>query len=185
MLPELIPYSIFYCLQFFIPLLVVLNAARVELRYLNRKVLIAATNITILIAGLLTFFIPVIQLFADYFGGVEYDQYAVINRYIGPMGMFAWLRLLTQVVIPQMMWNKSFRSSIVSACVWLITYWVFPLADTLLLKYIVGSSLVTFTPIKHFVDYAGHAIIFLMVIVPVYLLVSLNISRNRIKRSQR
>ncbi len=174
MLPELIPYSIFFCLQFFIPLLFVVNAARVELSYLNRKALIVATNMTILIAGLLTFFIPAVQLVADYFGGVEYEQYAVINRYIGPMGMFAWLGLLTQVVIPQMMWNRSFRRSVVSACIWLIAYWIFKLANTLLLKYVVGSSWATFTPDKHMMDYAGEAIIFLMVIVPVYFLVLIN-----------
>jgi hypothetical protein len=185
MLPELIPYSIFYCLQFFIPLLFVVNAVRVELPYLNRKALIVATNITILIAGLLTLFIPIIQLLVDYFGNVEYDQYAVINRYIGPMGMFAWLGLLTHIVLPQMMWNKSFRRSVVSACVWLIAYWVFKLSNTLLLKYVVGSSWATFIPEKHLVDYAGEAIIFLMVIVPVYLLVSLNAKRDYIKRSKR
>jgi len=174
MLPELIPYSIFYCLQFFIPLLFVVNAARVELPYLNRKALIVATNITILIAGLLTIFIPVIQLAIAYFSGAEYEQYAFINRYIGPMGMFAWLGLLTQVVVPQMMWNKSFRRSIASASIWLVAYWVFKLANTLLLKYVVGSSWATFTPDKHMVDYAGEAIIFLMIIVPVYFLVLIN-----------
>jgi len=182
MLLELIPDSIFFCLQFFIPLLLVMNAARVEVPFLNIKALIVATNITVLIAGLLAFFIPVIQLLVDYFGGIEYEQYSVINRYIGPLGMFAWLGLLTQVVLPQMMWNKSFRRSIVSACVWLMAYWAFKLVNVFLLKYVVASSWATFTPDKHLVDYAGEAIIFLMVIVPVYLLISLNVKRNHFKK---
>jgi len=185
MLPQLIPYSIFYCLQFFIPLLFVVNTARVELPFLNLKALVVATNITILIAGLLTIFIPVSQLVIAYFSGAEYEQYIIVNHYIGPMGMFAWLSLLTQTVIPQMMWNKSFRRSVVSACIWLIAYWTFQLANTLLLKYVVGSSWATFTPDKHLIDYAGDAIIFLMVIVPVYLLADLNAKRGYIKRSER
>ncbi|WP_448702550.1 hypothetical protein ACFGVR_09380 [Mucilaginibacter sp. AW1-3] len=179
MQPELIPQAIFFCLQFFIPLLFVVSMLRAELPYLNLKALVVATNITILIAGLLTFLIPVVGLIIAYISGVEYEQYGYINHYIGPMGMFAWLGLLTQVIIPQMMWNKAIRRSIVSGCIWLVTYWIFKLANTLLLKYIVGSSWVTFTPDKHLVDYAGEALIFLMVIVPVYFLADIKYKRAR------
>jgi hypothetical protein len=173
MQPVLIAQAIFYCLQFFIPVLVVINIAHVELPYLNLKALIISTNVTILIAGLLTFFIPVIQLVVDCFSGAEYAQYGFINR----MGILAWLGLLTQIVIPQIMWSKFIRRSLISTCIWLGAYWLLNWADTVLIKYIT-SSWATFTPERHLVDYAGQAIIFLMVIVPVYLLVSLNKGLN-------
>lgn len=174
MQPLLIPQAIFYCLQFFIPVLAVISIAHVELPYLSLKALIIATNVTILIAGLLTFFIPVVQLVFDYFSGAEYAQYGFISH----RGIFVWLGLLTQIAIPQIMWNKSIRRSLISTCIWLGAYLLLTLADTVLIKYIT-SSWATFTPERHLVDYAGQAIIFLMVIVPVYLLVSLNKSLNK------
>jgi hypothetical protein len=177
MLPELIPDSIFFCLQFFIPLLFVIRALKVELTNINYRALVVATNITILISSLLTLAILLYEGFATYYSGVDYQQFAFVNAFTGPFSMFAWLTLLTRVFIPQMMWNRDFRRSISSATVWLIANWVFKIANLLLLKYVVetatqGMFYSSVNRDQGLDDYLGQALIFLMVLVPVYIFIN-------------
>ncbi len=178
MAPQLIPDAVFYSLQYFIPLMFLLRVVGVESPYLNLRVLIVATNICILIAGLLTFFIPVVQFAVIYFGGVEEDRYAFVNQYIGPFGMFAWLDLLSSVVVPQLMWGKNFRRSAASTYVWLLVFLVFKAAKSFLLKYGVSTSWAVFVPEKNMADHALQAVIFIAILIPVYLLVRMDVKRK-------
>lgn len=174
MQPELIPDSIFYCLQYFIPLLLIVKVSKGELPYLNTRVLIITTNITILIAALLTLCILIFQTMVGLESGVEASQNSLLMRFIGPFSMFAWLTLLSEVVLPQMMWNSHIRRSISSAVVWLVATLVFKAVNVLLLQYVVDdptASWAVFYPNKHLLDYVIPIPIFLLVMAPVYIVV--------------
>src|SRR5690606_4568729 len=51
-------------------------------------------------------------LFIAWYSGVEYEQYAFLNRATGPYWWSYWLMMTCNVISPQIMWIKKIRTSI-------------------------------------------------------------------------
>jgi hypothetical protein len=94
--------------------------------------------------------------------------------------MFAWLTLLSQVVIPQMMWARNLRWSITSAVVWVAATILLKVTNILLLKYVVGkhdympSAPQSFNVDQHIIGYGVSVLLFLTLLIPIYIIVDKN-----------
>ena len=52
------------------------------------------------------------ELFIAWYSGVEYEQYAFLNRATGPYAWAYWMMMSCNVFSPQFMWFKKLRTSI-------------------------------------------------------------------------
>lgn len=69
-------------------------------------------NIIILVTGSLVGFAYITEFFIAWYSGVEYEQYAFLNRAIGPYWWAYWTMMACNLIFPQLFWKKSFRRSI-------------------------------------------------------------------------
>jgi molybdopterin-containing oxidoreductase family membrane subunit len=70
-------------------------------------------NIVIMVTGSIVGVAYLTELFVSWYSGVEYEQYAFINRATGPY-WWAYASMMTcNVVSPQLMWIRSLRRSLV------------------------------------------------------------------------
>ncbi len=69
-------------------------------------------NIIILVTGNMVGFAYVMEFFIAWYGGVEYEKFAFINRAFGPYAWAYWIMVTCNVVAPQFFWVKKFRRSI-------------------------------------------------------------------------
>jgi molybdopterin-containing oxidoreductase family membrane subunit len=65
-----------------------------------------------------------IEAFMNWYAGNRYDEYLLWNRLHGPYHIWYWLLLLCNILIPQLLWIKKFRSS---------TFWLFLLSMDVLI----------------------------------------------------
>ena len=70
-------------------------------------------NIIIMITGSIVGCAYITELFIAWYSGVEYEQYAFLNRATGPYWWAYLLMMTCNVVSPQIMWIKKIRTSIV------------------------------------------------------------------------
>jgi len=70
-------------------------------------------NIIIMITGSIVGCAYITELFIAWYSGVEYEQYAFLNRATGPYWWAYLLMMTCNVVSPQIMWWKKIRTSIV------------------------------------------------------------------------
>ena len=69
-------------------------------------------NIVIMITGSIVGVAYITELFIAWYSGVEYDQYAFLNRATGPYWWAYWAMMTCNVFSPQFMWFKKLRTSI-------------------------------------------------------------------------
>lgn len=69
-------------------------------------------NIVIMITGSIVGCAYITELFIAWYSGVEYEQYAFLNRATGPYWWAYLLMMSCNVVSPQIMWFKKIRTSI-------------------------------------------------------------------------
>lgn len=69
-------------------------------------------NIVIMITGSIVGCAYITELFIAWYSGVEYEQYAFLNRATGPYWWAYTLMMTCNVVSPQVMWFKKVRTSI-------------------------------------------------------------------------
>ncbi len=69
-------------------------------------------NIIIMITGSIVGCAYITELFIAWYSGVEYEQYAFLNRATGPYWWSYLLMMTCNVVSPQVMWFKKVRTSI-------------------------------------------------------------------------
>ena len=69
-------------------------------------------NIVIMITGSIVGCAYITELFIAWYSGVEYEQYAFLNRATGPYWWAYTLMMTCNVVSPQVMWFKKIRTSI-------------------------------------------------------------------------
>ncbi len=69
-------------------------------------------NIIIMITGSIVGCAYITELFIAWYSGVEYEQYAFLNRATGPYWWAYTLMMTCNVVSPQVMWFKKIRTSI-------------------------------------------------------------------------
>ena len=69
-------------------------------------------NIVIMITGSIVGVAYITELFIAWYSGVEYEQYAFLNRATGPYAWAYWAMMSCNVFSPQFMWFKKLRTSI-------------------------------------------------------------------------
>ncbi|MDI6400688.1 polysulfide reductase NrfD [Balneolaceae bacterium ANBcel3] len=69
-------------------------------------------NIIILVTGNMVGFAYAMEFFIAWYGGVEYEKFAFINRAFGPYAWAYWIMITCNVVAPQFFWVKKFRRHI-------------------------------------------------------------------------
>jgi len=69
-------------------------------------------NIVIMITGSIVGCAYITELFIAWYSGVEYEQYAFLNRATGPYWWAYWAMMTCNVFSPQFMWSKKLRTSI-------------------------------------------------------------------------
>lgn len=72
-------------------------------------------NIIILVTGNIVGFAYIMEFFIAWYGGVEYEKAAFINRAMGPYAWAYWIMFLCNVISPQFFWSKRMRTSIVAS----------------------------------------------------------------------
>jgi predicted flap endonuclease-1-like 5' DNA nuclease len=69
-------------------------------------------NIVIMMTGSIVGVAYITELFIAWYSGVEYEQYAFLNRATGPYWWAYWAMMTCNVFSPQFMWFKRLRTSI-------------------------------------------------------------------------
>lgn len=69
-------------------------------------------NIIILVTGSIVGFAYITEFFMAWYSGVEYEQYAFINRAFGPYAWAYWIMMTCNLITPQLFWSKTLRRSI-------------------------------------------------------------------------
>ena len=70
-------------------------------------------NNVIMITGSIVGCAYITELFIAWYSGVEYEQYAFLNRATGPYWWAYFLMMSCNVVSPQVMWIKKIRTNII------------------------------------------------------------------------
>jgi Ni/Fe-hydrogenase subunit HybB-like protein len=70
-------------------------------------------NIIIIVTGSIVGVAYLTELFMAWYSGVEFEQYAFLNRATGPMAYSYWIMMTCNVVSPQLFWFKKIRTSLV------------------------------------------------------------------------
>ncbi|MCP4413712.1 MAG: polysulfide reductase NrfD, partial [Gammaproteobacteria bacterium] len=52
------------------------------------------------------------ELFISWYSGVEYEQFALINRATGPYAWAYWIMMTANVISPQLLWFKKLRTNV-------------------------------------------------------------------------
>ena len=69
-------------------------------------------NIIIIVTGSIVGVAYITELFISWYGGVEYESYAFINRATGPYWWSYWAMMTCNVISPQLFWVKSWRRNL-------------------------------------------------------------------------
>lgn len=69
-------------------------------------------NIVIIVTGSIVGVAYLTELFMSWYSGVEFEQYAFLNRATGPYAWAYWIMMTCNVVSPQLFWFKKIRTSI-------------------------------------------------------------------------
>jgi molybdopterin-containing oxidoreductase family membrane subunit len=73
---------------------------------------IESMNKIILLTGSIVGVAYITEFFIAWYSGVEYEQYAFINRATGPYWWAYWSMMSCNVISPQLFWSKTLRTSI-------------------------------------------------------------------------
>ncbi|MGE3853713.1 MAG: NrfD/PsrC family molybdoenzyme membrane anchor subunit [Planctomycetota bacterium] len=63
-----------------------------------------------LMFGLFVSLVYVTEAFMCWYSGSEYEQFFIVNRFLGPLAPVAWTMICGNVLIPQLLWFKGVRS---------------------------------------------------------------------------
>lgn len=70
-------------------------------------------NIVIIVTGSIVGVAYITELFVSWYGGVEYESYAFINRATGPYWWSYWAMMTCNVISPQLFWVRAWRRNLV------------------------------------------------------------------------
>ncbi len=73
---------------------------------------IESMNKIIVLTGSIVGVAYLTELFIAWYSGVEYEQYAFLNRVSGPYAWAYWIMMTCNVITPQLFWFKKIRTSI-------------------------------------------------------------------------
>src|SRR3954463_1141641 len=71
-------------------------------------------NIVIIVTGSIVGVAYLTELFVAWYSGVEWEQYAFLNRATGPLAWSYWIMMSCNVLSPQLFWFKKIRTSVVA-----------------------------------------------------------------------
>ncbi len=71
-------------------------------------------NIVIIVTGSIVGVAYLTELFMAWYSGVEWEQYAFLNRATGPLAWSYWAMMTCNVISPQLFWFKKIRRSLVA-----------------------------------------------------------------------
>ena len=74
-------------------------------------------NIIIIVTGSIVGVAYITELFISWYSGVEYEQYAFLNRATGPYWWSYWAMMTCNVITPQLFWFKKIRRSLIATFV--------------------------------------------------------------------
>lgn len=66
----------------------------------------------LLATGLIVGYGYMIEIFMGWYSAVNYEQFVAYNRWAGPYAPLYWGLLLTNIVIPQVLWSRRVRNSV-------------------------------------------------------------------------
>jgi len=69
-------------------------------------------NIVIIVTGSIVGVAYLTELFVSWYSGVEYESYAFINRFSGPLAWSYWAMMTCNVISPQLFWIKKLRTNL-------------------------------------------------------------------------
>ncbi len=69
-------------------------------------------NIVIIVTGSIVGVAYLTELFISWYSGVEYESYAFINRFSGPLAWSYWCMMTCNVISPQLFWFKKLRTNL-------------------------------------------------------------------------
>lgn len=69
-------------------------------------------NIVIIVTGSIVGVAYLTELFVAWYSGVEWEQYAFLNRATGPMAWAYWIMMTCNVISPQLFWFKKLRTNL-------------------------------------------------------------------------
>lgn len=84
------------------------------------KWIIAANNL-FLISTLIRAFSYIYEIYFYWFSGVEYSQYAFVNRISGPYWFTYWYMIVNSILLPNLLWFKKIRHS-----AWILPFLLIP-----------------------------------------------------------
>ncbi len=67
-----------------------------------------------LVCGLIVAYSYVVEIFMAFYSADEFEKYMVLNRMVGPYAPIYWIVILFNVVIPQSLWFKRVRLSVIT-----------------------------------------------------------------------
>lgn len=74
-------------------------------------------NIIILVTGWMVGFAYIMEFFIAWYGGVEYEKFAFVNRAFGPYAWAYWIMMTCNVVTPNFFWFRKIRRSVAASFV--------------------------------------------------------------------
>jgi Ni/Fe-hydrogenase subunit HybB-like protein len=80
---------------------------------------IESMNKIIILTGSIVGVAYMTELFMAWYSGVEYEQYAFMNRVSGPYWWAYWIMMTCNVISPQLFWLKKVRTSVAAS--WLLS----------------------------------------------------------------
>jgi molybdopterin-containing oxidoreductase family membrane subunit len=90
-----IPLRKFYGLEDFITMRHLRNMAKIMLA-----------------TGLIVGYGYMMEAFMAWYSANPYEQYMIINRMTGPYGVYYWMLILCNIILPQMLWSRRLRNNV-------------------------------------------------------------------------
>ena len=108
-----------------VPLLFVAHLFKLQFPVINKATLVQAVNCTLLLGAVLYVLVVPIEFFISYYYGGEYEQYTMGNRLFSSFWIdFLILVIFPNVLLPQILWVKKFRQTIISSVI-IVSIWLF------------------------------------------------------------
>ena len=165
----LIIHSIFAGTSILVPILFVVYLFKVNLPLINQSILIRAVNCTLLLGSVLFIAGIIVETFIAYYSGSEYEQYTFTNRIVGPYWFYFWLSGIgILALLPQILWVKKFRRTIVSSII-IVSSWC--------LLYLLSKIILVMQPdpgwhieiMPGFIYYVKQGVIYIVVVGLMYI----------------
>ena len=109
--PYFVSGAVFSGFAMVLTLLLIMRKALHLENYIHTKH-VEYMNIVIIVTGSIVGVAYITELFMSWYSGVEYEQYAFINRATGEYAWSYWIMMTCNVISPQLFWFKKLRTNL-------------------------------------------------------------------------